>query len=117
MTNKLLKITLAVAVGFFALGLAPNAQGAQTMALCLTDAPGNIGGDCNSATYHDVVILSDGTNAGTTIIANGVTAVLGVNVQIGPNSITFIGTVGGWTLNVSTGQNFGPTGGIDLNSV
>jgi hypothetical protein len=116
MINRLFKFTLASAVGLFGLGLGSQAQAAPTMLLCLSNSA-SYAGSCGAAPTDFVLVESDGTNAGTTIVSNGVAAVLGTNVIIGANHITFQGTVDGWTLNVSTGVNGAPTGGVDLNSI
>jgi len=116
MTRTILKLAVAIAVGVFVLGLAMPQAHAQLMSLCLTAAPGDVSGDCTSGAYDSVFIQSDGTIPGTTITSNGVTAVLGVNVIVGPGEVIFQGGVDGWNINVSTGTTNGNLG-IDLNSL
>ena len=112
-TTRLKSLGLVLAVGL--LLAAPMAQAAPFMYLCLTTAPGNVGGDCTGTTYTFVSITSDGTAGGTTILTNGVTAVLGTNVTIGPDSIVFTGAVDGWSINTSTGVS--TSGGVDLSTI
>ncbi len=116
MTKTILKLAVAVGIVLLGLATAPQAQAGPNMAMCITTAPGDVGGDCESSSYNDVYITSDGTAGGTTIVANGVTAILGTQVTVAAGVISFNGSIGGWSINVSTGINNG-NDGIDLNSV
>jgi len=113
-TKRILTAAMFTVVGLASINT--GAYAAVTMALCLTDAPGNIGGNCSGSTYDFVSIKTDGTNAGTTITTNGVTAILGTQVTVGSGVVSFNGAVGAWSVNVTTGT----VGGLsvqDLNSI